>query len=75
MSIGRRLGGILPNERRLSLSGVFGELKGDNVAFPSDGVAVADDETDALLEDKSALLRCAAFEPFDPVESVQKHDQ
>ena len=57
ISIGRRLSGMLPNERRLSKSGVLGELNGDNVTFPSDGVAVADDETDALFEAKSALLR------------------
>jgi hypothetical protein len=72
INIGRRLTGIPPSERRLSLSGVFGELKGDSVAFPRVGVAVAVDETEALVEDKSALLCRANLEPCELVESASE---
>jgi hypothetical protein len=72
INIGRRLTGIPPNERRLSLSGVFGELEGDNVAFPRVGVAVAVDDTDALVEDKSALLCRDNLELWELVESTSK---
>lgn len=51
-------------DRRLSLSvRLFGELAGDNVDLPRDGVTVTDEETDALAELRSARLRCTDLVP------------
>jgi hypothetical protein len=60
----RRFSGRPLIDCRLSLSPlILGELAGDSVDLPSDGVAVTDEETDARAELRSARLLCTDLVP------------